>query len=95
MLKVLVVDTDRPVADLNHENTTGDWVRMDRGSIFTMIKFGLMVVDAEQKRAELLIKNEGAGPLFEMHHDPRKPLAVRHGLNHRGCQHRPRRAAGA
>ncbi len=30
-----------------------------------------MAVDAEERRAALLAANEGAGPLFKMHDDPR------------------------
>ncbi|MHA6795999.1 sugar transferase [Pseudonocardia bannensis] len=41
------------------------------GSAFRMIKFRSMVVDAEQRRLDLLDANEGAGPLFKMRHDPR------------------------
>jgi exopolysaccharide biosynthesis polyprenyl glycosylphosphotransferase len=59
-------------------------VRMDGGPVFfrqtrvglghqtfSMIKFRSMVVDAEQKRQELLSQNEGSGPLFKMRKDPR------------------------
>jgi exopolysaccharide biosynthesis polyprenyl glycosylphosphotransferase len=41
------------------------------GKPFAMIKFRTMVVDAEQRRIALLGRNEGAGPLFKMRHDPR------------------------
>jgi exopolysaccharide biosynthesis polyprenyl glycosylphosphotransferase len=41
------------------------------GEPFTMIKFRTMVVDAEQRRIALVGRNEGAGPLFKMRHDPR------------------------
>jgi lipopolysaccharide/colanic/teichoic acid biosynthesis glycosyltransferase len=36
-----------------------------------MLKFRTMVVDAEERRITLLGRNEGAGPLFKMRHDPR------------------------
>ena len=41
------------------------------GREFSMLKFRSMVVDAEQRRDELDARNEGAGPLFKMRHDPR------------------------
>lgn len=41
------------------------------GQTFTMIKFRSMVVGAEQLRAALEGTDEGAGPLFKMHADPR------------------------
>ena len=41
------------------------------GHEFRMIKFRSMTVDAEERRAALLAANEGAGPLFKMHDDPR------------------------
>jgi lipopolysaccharide/colanic/teichoic acid biosynthesis glycosyltransferase len=36
-----------------------------------MLKFRTMVVDAEERRAELLARNDGAGPLFKVKRDPR------------------------
>jgi lipopolysaccharide/colanic/teichoic acid biosynthesis glycosyltransferase len=36
-----------------------------------MLKFRTMVVDAERRHLALLSRNEGAGPLFKMQHDPR------------------------
>ncbi len=41
------------------------------GREFTMLKFRSMIVDAEQRVAELVTSNDGAGPLFKMKHDPR------------------------
>lgn len=41
------------------------------GRGFRMVKFRSMAVDAEEQRAALLAANEGAGPLFKMHDDPR------------------------
>ena len=41
------------------------------GVSFDMLKFRSMVVDAEERQAELLAENEGAGPLFKMAADPR------------------------
>ncbi|MGI8767619.1 MAG: sugar transferase [Propionibacteriaceae bacterium] len=47
------------------------------GRTFTMLKFRSMAVDAEQRLAELMAKNEGAGPLFKMTDDPRITKAGR------------------
>lgn len=41
------------------------------GREFRMFKFRSMTVDAEQQRDALLAANEGAGPLFKLHDDPR------------------------
>lgn len=41
------------------------------GRMFTMFKFRTMVVDAEERLAQLQEQNEGAGPLFKMKSDPR------------------------
>lgn len=41
------------------------------GRQFSMLKFRTMVVDAEERRAELLAENDGAGPLFKVKRDPR------------------------
>jgi len=41
------------------------------GKPFTMYKFRTMVVAAEARLAELMVDNEGAGPLFKMADDPR------------------------
>ncbi|MEM8922575.1 MAG: sugar transferase [Actinomycetota bacterium] len=41
------------------------------GVPFQVLKFRTMVVDAEERLAELQAANEGAGPLFKMKHDPR------------------------
>ena len=41
------------------------------GQSFTLWKFRTMVVDAEQRKAELAELNEGAGALFKMRRDPR------------------------
>ena len=41
------------------------------GETFRMVKFRSMVVDAEQKLSGLRDRNEGAGVLFKMSHDPR------------------------
>ena len=41
------------------------------GIAFTLTKFRTMVVDAEDRKAELLDRNEVDGPLFKMSDDPR------------------------
>jgi len=41
------------------------------GRPFRMLKLRTMVIDAEQRRAELEELNEGAGPLFKLSNDPR------------------------
>jgi exopolysaccharide biosynthesis polyprenyl glycosylphosphotransferase len=41
------------------------------GSLFSMIKFRSMRMDADQYQVELAEENQGAGPLFKLHHDPR------------------------
>ena len=42
-----------------------------QGAKFTMLKFRSMIVDAEQRRAELSSGNQGSGPLFKLKDDPR------------------------
>ena len=41
------------------------------GQLFEVLKFRTMVVDAEQRLAELWAANEADGPLFKLHRDPR------------------------
>jgi exopolysaccharide biosynthesis polyprenyl glycosylphosphotransferase len=41
------------------------------GEPFTMLKFRSMVVDAEDRKLELMASNEGKGGLFKLSHDPR------------------------
>lgn len=41
------------------------------GQLFTMYKFRSMVVDADQKKEELMMLNEADGPLFKIKDDPR------------------------
>jgi exopolysaccharide biosynthesis polyprenyl glycosylphosphotransferase len=41
------------------------------GTPFTLFKFRTMVVDAEQRKAELMALNDGAGLLFKIRKDPR------------------------
>jgi lipopolysaccharide/colanic/teichoic acid biosynthesis glycosyltransferase len=41
------------------------------GSEFPIMKFRTMVVDADQRKAELVHLNEVAGPMFKMRRDPR------------------------
>ena len=47
-------------------------VRVGRnGKLFNVYKFRTMVVDAEQRKAELMAANERSGPLFKLDVDPR------------------------
>jgi exopolysaccharide biosynthesis polyprenyl glycosylphosphotransferase len=47
-------------------------IRVGRnGKLFGVYKFRTMVVDAEQRKAELMAGNERSGPLFKMDVDPR------------------------
>jgi lipopolysaccharide/colanic/teichoic acid biosynthesis glycosyltransferase len=41
------------------------------GKPFTMYKFRSMVIDAEQRKPDLLHRNDRRGPAFKMKHDPR------------------------
>jgi exopolysaccharide biosynthesis polyprenyl glycosylphosphotransferase len=41
------------------------------GEPFTMLKFRSMVIDAEDRKLELMAHNEGKGGLFKLNHDPR------------------------
>jgi exopolysaccharide biosynthesis polyprenyl glycosylphosphotransferase len=41
------------------------------GQPFTMLKFRSMVMDAEDRKLELMAHNEGNGGLFKLSHDPR------------------------
>ena len=41
------------------------------GEPFTMLKFRSMVVDADDRKLELMAHNEGKGGLFKLSHDPR------------------------
>jgi exopolysaccharide biosynthesis polyprenyl glycosylphosphotransferase len=41
------------------------------GEPFTMLKFRSMVIDAEDRKLELMANNEGKGGLFKLTHDPR------------------------
>ena len=42
-----------------------------RGSSFRMIKFRSMYADAEERRADLAVRNEKDGPVFKIADDPR------------------------
>ena len=41
------------------------------GQLFTMLKFRSMVIDAENRKATLIARNEGNGGLFKLRDDPR------------------------
>ena len=56
----------------DHEAVFFRQIRVGRdGRTFVLFKFRTMVVDAEQRKAELEALNEGAGVLFKMRRDPR------------------------
>ena len=40
-------------------------------ALFNMLKFRSMVIDADQRLAELALRNEAIGPLFKIRNDPR------------------------
>lgn len=46
-----------------------------RGTTFKMLKFRSMVVNAEERLAELTAQDEGAGVLFKLRNDPASPSA--------------------
>jgi exopolysaccharide biosynthesis polyprenyl glycosylphosphotransferase len=41
------------------------------GQLFSMLKFRSMVIDAENRKTELMARNEGNGGLFKLRDDPR------------------------
>jgi lipopolysaccharide/colanic/teichoic acid biosynthesis glycosyltransferase len=41
------------------------------GEPFTMLKFRSMIIDAEDRKLELMVNNEGKGGLFKLSRDPR------------------------
>jgi exopolysaccharide biosynthesis polyprenyl glycosylphosphotransferase len=62
----IAIKLDSPGPVLFHQ------LRVGRdGRQFWMLKFRTMQADAEERRAELLAENDGAGPLFKMKRDPR------------------------
>lgn len=62
---LLVVVTSRGPAFFTQQRIGRD------GKPFTLVKFRSMCVDAEQRRAELLVDNDGDGVLFKLRRDPR------------------------
>lgn len=61
---VIKLDSKGPIIFLQ------DRVGID-GVAFKMYKFRSMVVNAEDKKKELFVKNEMSGPMFKMKNDPR------------------------
>jgi exopolysaccharide biosynthesis polyprenyl glycosylphosphotransferase len=66
LLVALAVRLDSPGPALFRQTRVGK-----DGQLFTCYKFRTMVVDAEQRKAELSEMNEADGPLFKMRDDPR------------------------
>ena len=66
MTLVLAVRWDSPGPGIFRQVRAGKG-----GHPFTMYKLRTMAADAEARQAELLERNEGAGPLFKMAADPR------------------------
>jgi exopolysaccharide biosynthesis polyprenyl glycosylphosphotransferase len=65
-LIALVIRLDSPGPALFRQTRVGK-----HGKLFTCYKFRTMVVDAEQRKAELAALNEADGPLFKIRSDPR------------------------
>jgi exopolysaccharide biosynthesis polyprenyl glycosylphosphotransferase len=65
VISIMIRAGSRGPAIFRQERTGRD------GRPFTMFKFRTMVVDAEDRLADLRAVNEGAGPLFKLMNDPR------------------------
>ncbi|UHD18716.1 sugar transferase [Thiocapsa bogorovii] len=66
-LLALAIRLESPGPALFKQTRVGRW-----GQIFTMYKFRSMYMDAEARKAELLVENEMSGGVtFKMQHDPR------------------------
>jgi exopolysaccharide biosynthesis polyprenyl glycosylphosphotransferase len=67
LLLALLIRLDSPGPVLFRQTRVGRW-----GRLFTMWKFRSMYIDAEVRKAGLIVDNEMAGGvLFKMKHDPR------------------------
>lgn len=66
LLTALVIKLDSPGPILFRQTRVGKW-----GETFPCYKFRSMYIDAEQRKLELLAKNEADGPVFKMKNDPR------------------------
>jgi len=66
LLLALVVKLDSPGPVFYSQERIGR-----NGTTFRMYKFRSMVTDADTRLAELSGHNQGAGPLFKVHNDPR------------------------
>lgn len=66
LLLAIVVKVDSPGPILFRQERVGM-----EGDRFQMLKFRSMVIDAEQRLAQLAQRNEGSGVLFKMKEDPR------------------------
>lgn len=66
LLTILAIKLDSPGPVLFRQTRVGK-----DGEHFPCYKFRSMYIDAEQRKAELMVKNEADGPVFKMKHDPR------------------------
>ncbi len=62
----IAIKLDSPGPILFKQTRVGKW-----GQLFGCYKFRSMFIDAEQRKAELMARNEADGPVFKMRNDPR------------------------
>lgn len=65
-LTALAIRLDSPGPILFRQIRVGKW-----GETFPCFKFRSMYIDAEQRKLDLMTKNEADGPVFKMKNDPR------------------------
>lgn len=73
LVLALLVVHDSPGTALFRQQRVGR-----NGRLFTMLKFRSMVEDAETRLAALEMLNQGSGPLFKLHEDPRVTRIGKH-----------------
>ena len=66
ILTAILIKLDSPGPILFRQTRVGKW-----GETFPCYKFRSMYIDAEQRKLELMAKNEADGPVFKMKNDPR------------------------